>query len=126
MPATRRKTAATTTNVDERNREERASLLASDRSGKTSSADSPIEETIRSHPRSVKDICYLRNSDAALPPSPASIAVRFMAVEQSMMDAPRPIAAIGVVRIVDIPPYMCRIMAAGVVIGVIVVDRGWT
>jgi hypothetical protein len=127
MPATRRKAAAATLNVpavsrrswpppqlDDRSRERRASLAASDRSAKMSRADIAIKEG-RSQPRRVKDICKLRNSDATSAPS---IPTRSSAAAST-------ITAV-VVRIVDIASYMRRIVTAAVVVGIITIDRAWT
>jgi len=127
MPATRRKAAAATLNVpavprrswpplqlDDRSRERRASLAASNRSAKMSRADIAIKEG-RSQPRRVQDICKLRNSDAISPPS---IPTRSSAAAST-------ITAV-VVRIVDIAPYVRRIMTAAVVVGIITIDLAWT
>src|SRR4029078_5778547 len=68
MPATRRKAGAATINGRAAPRWSRPKRQIEDRSrGKTSSADIAIEETTKSQPRSVKDICKLRNSDAHFP-----------------------------------------------------------
>jgi len=129
MPATRRKTAAATTNVparpprlwpnpqlDDWSHERRASLAASNRGEKAISADIAIEEAIKSQTRDVKDICRLRNADATsprrIPPNPRTVVVVGMAV------------VIG--GIVDIAPYMGRIKTPAVVVGIVMVDRGRT
>src|SRR5262245_20739359 len=119
MPATRRKTAATS-------RLRGASREPVDRSGKTSSADMAIEEATTSQPSSVKDICKLRNSGAT---SRLSTATRPQVSEYSRASLVAPMIT-GVVRrgvvIVDITSHMRGIMTAAVVVGIIVVDGAWT
>jgi hypothetical protein len=135
MPATRRKAAAATINVpaaprkswptpqlDDRSRERRAGLDVSDRSAKMSRADIAIKEG-RSQPRRVKDICKLRNSDAT---SLLSIPTHPLEAGRSRTSNIASTITAVVVGIVDIAPYMCRIMTAAVVIGIITVDRAWT
>jgi hypothetical protein len=79
-----------------------------------SRADIAIKEG-RSQPRRVKDICKLRNSDATSAPL---IPTRSSAAIST-------ITAV-VVRIVDIAPYMRRVVTAAVVVGIITIDRAWT
>src|SRR4029078_9619869 len=76
MPAPRRKAAAAAINGRAAPRWSRPKRQIEDRSrGKTSSADIAIEETTKSQPRSVKDICKLRNSDAHYRPAHRTIAI---------------------------------------------------
>jgi hypothetical protein len=123
MPATRRKTAAGTTSVPAVPRRFWPNSQLDeplDRSGTMRNADIATEEKIRSQPRSVKDISKLRNSDATSPPSMRPLAARRSAVSQIVA------TVVVVVRIVDITPYMGRIITATVVIGIIIVDIAWT
>jgi hypothetical protein len=132
MPATRRKSAAATINVavrrswpnpqvNDRSRDSTASLAVPDRNTKTSSADTAIEEAMRSQPRSAEDICKLTSD----PVSP-SIAVRPVAVKVPTTEVTRIVTTVGVVGVIYIASYMRRIMTAAIIVGIIVVDGGRT
>src|SRR5688572_22586917 len=133
MPATSRKTAADTVNVPagprrrwpnpqlgDRSRERRAARVASDSNGTTSSAAIANEAATRSQPGSVKDIRKLRNSDATPPPSiPARPSTAESSGTPTMTPTITPVIA---VWIIDISPYMGRIITTAVVVGIVIVD----